>query len=786
MKKILFSLLSLCAIVNIHAQCVGTGSINFQRWNNITGTSVSNLTASPNYPNNPSSSGTRTLFEMPSNISSNFGIKMYGYICPPTTGSYVFWIASDDNAELWLSTSSNPAQKVKIAFHTGFTNSREWTKYATQKSASIALVSGQKYYVEALMKEGSGGDNLAVGWAKPGQSTATASEVIPGAQLSVNSQTGDIQAPTAPTNLSATNVTSTTCTLSWTASTDNVGVVGYDIYKSGVKINTNTMIGTSYSVNGLSPNSTASITVRAKDAAGNSTSSVALSVTTIAVTPASETFAMRTIVANQRMPHDLVVATDGNIWYTERFGGTVSFVNPTTNVKTIVLTLGSLMARTGGQDGLMGLALHPQFGTGKPYVYIAYTYESTSLTLRKTRIQRYDYDAGAQTLINPVTILENIPGSNDHNSARLAIGPDLKLYFSVGDMGAGQFDNATRPNNAQSINIYEGKILRLNTEAISSSWIPTDNPFTNAGQPTAVYSLGHRNPQGLVWGNVNGANILYSTEHGPFSDDEVNVINAGTNYGWPNTVGFCDGNYNGITVGGFAIVNEQTNCNTLNVKQPLRTLFPSENPPTSGDNNLWPSVAPSGTEFYGSTAIPGWQNSLLIAALKAGVIVRYKLSADGQSIVSDTINYFRGKGRFRDVAVSADGLKLYVACDSSGSTSGPTGGVTTTPPNPGSILEFSYVAPPLRANITKLGVDNRDISIYPNPANDFVIINNFQAIPFQTIELVDMTGRVMLSQKTNSQLTKIDISQFSNGMYMLRFVDAKGTLLKTEKLIVQQ
>jgi hypothetical protein len=96
------------------------------------------------------------------------------------------------------------------------------------------------------------------------------------------------------------------------------------------------------------------------------------------------------------------------------------------------------------------------------------------------------------------------------------------------------------------------------------------------------------------------------------------------------------------------------------------------------------------------------------------------------------------------------------------------------------------VAPPLRANITKLGVDNRDISIYPNPANDFVIINNFQAIPFQTIELVDMTGRVMLSQKTNSQLTKIDISQFSNGMYMLRFVDAKGTLLKTEKLIVQQ
>ncbi len=786
MKKILFSALYLFLLFLAQAQCVGTGSINFQRWNNITGTSVSNLTSSPNYPNNPSSSGTRTLFEMPNNISSNFGIKMYGYICPPTTGNYVFWIASDDNAELWLSTSSNSAQKVRIAFHTGYTNSREWTKYATQKSTSINLIAGQKYYVEALMKEGSGGDNLAVGWSKPGQSTATASEVIPGVQLSTNSQSNDTQAPSTPSNVSATNITSTSCVLNWTASTDNIGVVGYDIYKNGVKINTNNMIGTSYSVNGLTPNSTSSIVVRAKDAAGNFANSVALSVTTIAATPASEIFAQRTIIANQRMPHDLVVAPDGNIWYTERFGGTVSFVNPTTNVKTTVLTLGSLMARTGGQDGLMGLALHPQFSTGKPFVYIAYTYESTSLTLRKIRIQRYDYNSGTQTLINPVTVLENIPGSNDHNSARLAIGPDLKLYFSVGDMGAGQFDNATRPNNAQAVNIYEGKILRLNTETIAGSWIPTDNPFTNAGQPTAVYSLGHRNPQGLVWGNVNGANILYSTEHGPFSDDEVNVINAGRNYGWPQTVGFCDGNYNGITVGGFAIVNEQTNCNTLNVKQPLRTLFPSENPPTSGDNNLWPSVAPSGTEFYGSTAIPGWQNSLLIAALKAGVIVRYKLSADGQSIVSDTINYFRGKGRFRDVAVSADGLKLYIACDSSGSTSGPTGGVTTTPPNPGSILEFSYVPPPLRANITKSGIDKNEISIYPNPANDFVIINNFNAVPFQTLELADITGRLVKRQMTNTQLTKVDISQLNNGMYLLRFVDAKGVLLKTEKLIVQQ
>ena len=349
------------------------------------------------------------------------------------------------------------------------------------------------------------------------------------------------------------------------------------------------------------------------------------------------------------------------------------------------------MVRAGGQDGLMGLALHPQFRQGKPYVYIAYTYQSTSTTVRKTRIARFTYDSIANTLIQPVTMLENIPGSNDHNSGRIAIGPDLKLYYTVGDMGSGQFDNRTRAQNAQNLNVLEGKILRLNTELINSSWIPADNPFITGGIPTAVYSFGHRNPQGLVWGNVNGTDILYSSEHGPYSDDELNIVERGRNFGWPSVSGFCDGNYNGRYIGGVLVSSEKNSCITLNAKEPLRSLFPAVTPPDSTTGNSgWPSTAPSGTDFYGSTAIPGWQNSVLVAQLKTGVISRFKLSSDGQYIISDTINYFRGKGRFRDVVVSPDDLKIYVACDSSGSTSGPTGGVTSTAANPGSILEFTY------------------------------------------------------------------------------------------------
>ena len=874
-------LLISCVLLVTHADaqaCTGTGSINFQRWNNISGSAVSNLTSNVNYPNTPSSIGTRTLFEMQTNLGSNLGIRMNGYICAPTTGSYVFWIASDASGELWLSTTSSAANKIKIAFNTNATNSRQWTKYSTQKSVAISMIAGQVYYVEALMKENTGNDNLAVGWAKPGQSTSAPSQVIPGTSLMT--QLPDTQSPTAPTNLASSAITQNSFTLSWTASTDNVAVTGYDVYKNSIKINASTITTTSYNVTGLLPSTTDSYYVRAKDAAGNisansstlnvttsdaeiipptdptnlassiitkisftlkwtastdnvgvvgydiykdgvkintslnttttynvtgltaatsysmtviakdgagnqSAASVPLLVTTLTATAPTETFTQRTILANQRMPHDLVYGPDNNIWFTERFAGKVSFVNPVTKVKTTVLTLGSAMVLVGGQDGLMGLALHPEFNTGKPFVYISYTYQSLSITVRKTRIERYTYNSTTQVLETPVTVLQDIPGSNDHNSARIAIGPDLKLYYSVGDMGAGQFDNINRVSNAQNQNIYEGKILRLNTEADGlGSFIPTDNPFANA-----VYTLGHRNPQGLVWGKVNGVDILYSDEHGPYSDDEINIIQVGRNYGWPNVVGWCDGNYNGRTTGGYTIVSEQANCALLNAKEPLRSLFPSTNPPTGGDNMLWPSVAPSGSDFYGSTGITGWQNSLLVTNLKKGTVSRYQLSNDGQSIISDTIDYFRGLGRFRDIVVSPDGLKIYVAYDSSGSTSGPTGGVTTTPANPGSILEFTYVPPapfaPPYTNKIKEELKDISIDVYPNPASSYFIVYNYKDAGSRIIELADLSGRIVDRKKSVAMTTRIETDLLPNGFYILKITDEKGKPIRTQKIIVQ-
>jgi hypothetical protein len=158
----------------------GSGTILREYWNNISGTAVTNLTSNPSYPNNPTGSGQLTSLEGPTNTADNYGSRIRGYIHPPASGAYTFWLASDDSGELWLSTSDNPANAARIAYVNSWTNSREWTKYTTQQSAAITLTAGQKYYIEVLQKEGTGGDNVAVAWQGPGIAQA----VIAGSYLS--------------------------------------------------------------------------------------------------------------------------------------------------------------------------------------------------------------------------------------------------------------------------------------------------------------------------------------------------------------------------------------------------------------------------------------------------------------------------------------------------------------------------------------------------------------------------------------------------------------------------
>jgi subtilisin family serine protease len=143
--------------------CSGTGALLREVWTGIPGKLVSSIPV--NTP--PSSSGMISSFVSPYNIGDNYGSRVRGYVCVPASGSYTFWIASDDHSELWLSTDEDPANKVKIASVTGYTLRSQWDKYPSQKSVTISLQAGHKYYIEALQKEAAGADHLSVGWQLP-------------------------------------------------------------------------------------------------------------------------------------------------------------------------------------------------------------------------------------------------------------------------------------------------------------------------------------------------------------------------------------------------------------------------------------------------------------------------------------------------------------------------------------------------------------------------------------------------------------------------------------------
>jgi hypothetical protein len=155
----------------VHPGGLGSGAILREWWTGIPGTAVTSLTGAPGYPDAPSGSNLLSAFEAPTDWADEYGTRVRGYLHAPLTGSYRFWIASDDNAELWLSSDDSPGNASRIARVPGWTTSRLWNKYPEQASAAIPLVAGARYYVEALQKEHQGGDNLAVAWEIPGQGT---------------------------------------------------------------------------------------------------------------------------------------------------------------------------------------------------------------------------------------------------------------------------------------------------------------------------------------------------------------------------------------------------------------------------------------------------------------------------------------------------------------------------------------------------------------------------------------------------------------------------------------
>jgi hypothetical protein len=145
------------------------GAVVRQLWTGIAGTAVNNLTADPRFPAQPDQVETLSSLEA-GQFGDNYGQRLQAYIVAPASGNYTFWVAGDDNAQLWLSSDTSEAGKQLIAQVPVWTNVGEWTKFPEQRSAAISLQAGQQYYLEVLHKEGGGGDHLAVAWEGPGLS----------------------------------------------------------------------------------------------------------------------------------------------------------------------------------------------------------------------------------------------------------------------------------------------------------------------------------------------------------------------------------------------------------------------------------------------------------------------------------------------------------------------------------------------------------------------------------------------------------------------------------------
>jgi len=240
------------------------GAISRQVWLNVpAGSGIAGipLNTTPNYE------GALSLLQEPANYADNFGSRVRGYLTAPTSGDYTFWISGDDDCELWLSTGEDPAGKVKIASFTGWTDPLQWNKFSSQKSTLVSLIEGKRYYIEVLHIDGISLDHMAVGWAKPGESTTAPSEIIPGPVLSL------FMAPTAPLSLAAITVSSTQIDLSWTDNSDNETGFLIERALAGQSFTQVATIGpgaVSYAATGLDPNTQYQFRIRATSYAGNS------------------------------------------------------------------------------------------------------------------------------------------------------------------------------------------------------------------------------------------------------------------------------------------------------------------------------------------------------------------------------------------------------------------------------------------------------------------------------------------------------------------------------------
>ncbi len=278
-----------------------------------------------------------------------------------------------------------------------------------------------------------------------------------------------------------------------------------------------------------------------------------------------------------------------------------------------------------GQGGLLDIGLHPDFADNQ-LLYLSFAYQERQSSVGSTAILRARFENNALEDVRILYKGQPSTSAGHHFGSRLTFDSENFLYFSIGDRGQ-------RDTFPQDLSQDGGKIYRIHDDGK----IPTDNPFLNTpGAKPAIYSYGHRNPQGLTTHPSTGK--IWSHEHGPKGGDELNLILPGRNYGWP--VISYGRNYSG------------TSFTDLVAKEGM------EQPIT----HWTPSIAPCGMSFIEGGRYPGWEGNLVLGSLKFGYLVRVELK-DEKVLRQEKIA--SGIGRARNVVQGPDGL-LYVGVEGRG------------------------------------------------------------------------------------------------------------------------
>ncbi|MES2629161.1 MAG: PQQ-dependent sugar dehydrogenase [Bacteroidota bacterium] len=472
-------------------------------------------------------------------------------------------------------------------------------------------------------------------------------------------------------------------------------------------------------------------------------------------------------------PWEITYGPDNHLWLTES-NGRVSRVDPVSGNKSVIFTAPDYFAGSDLENntacnltmgtGTFGLALHPDFqNPDSAFVYFLYSYNSGSQNAPATKfkVRRLKWSAAQQQVTENVDLITMLPSGFDHLGGRvMAVKRNGKnyLFVSIGDNGASE-DNSptcytpqsTNPNNqAQNPLTKNGKIHRFNMNGS----VPSDNPLAG----NSMYTRGHRNPQGLIYNPVK--DILYDVEHGDRTDDEINVLEGGKNYGWKYVRGYHgDNNYPGEAA---YVANYSPYPGIANdgLKEPLATWCSVPQPGFAPDQ--WCTVAPSDGIYYGSPAITQWTNSLLVVTLKDGTNVRrgvhqFKLNEAGTALQDTPALYFADdhdkNGRLRDIAVSPDGKKIYLI-NNGGSPTGDR--ITVYEQNTSSVTETGY-NPSL-------------ISIFPNPGEDRLQITG--AKEQSVVEFYSVMGSLAASETLSGNT--VSTAALSHGCYVVKVIAVDG------------